>query len=824
MAGLGRSESNNLPPQLTSFVGREHEIAEVKRLVLSSRLLTLTGAGGCGKTRLALQVAGDIVDEFPGGVWMIDLAPLAEASFVSRAVAGALSVPEQPGRELRDTLADSLRSRALLLLWDNCEHVLSTSADLADTLLRECPSLRILVTSREPLGVEGEIRWTVPSLSFPELHEPRPLTDLIQYEAVRLFVDRAIAAHSTFTLTASNGRAVAHLCRQLDGIPLAIEMAAAWVRVLTVEEILNRLSDRFQLLSGGNRVTVPRHQTLKAAMDWSYELLSEPERLLLARLSVFAGGCTLEAAEAVCSGRDVERPEMLRLLTRLVDKSLVIADTGGGEARYRLLETVRQYGRARLVDAGDADAIQRRHRDWYLNLAERANARLHGREQTAWLGRLETEHDNFRAAMEWSKAETGGTGAWLRLSGALHEFWFIRGHYTEGREWLEGALRAGTTSPAPARALALCGAGILAWRQGDATGGTLLRQSLALFEEINDQRGAAYVLHHLAHVAEEEAEFGQTTNMFERSVVVFKEAADKWGVGWSLYCLGHSMLLRGDHERATAMLTESLALCREVGNRFTTAYALGSLGAVAAGQGAYDRATALIEEGLAIGRQIGSRNYLSWGTCGLAKVLVARGDPVRATVLYRESLALLRELGNKRGIADTLEGLAGAASAQGDHRRAARLFGAVDALLARSRFRFWPDNAGDHDRHVAAARTALGEAPFHAAWTEGGMMSFEEAIEYALAPPAAPQSKSEGPAKPATERRAGLLAPREQEVAVLIADGKTNREIAARLSITEGTVEAHVQHILNKLGFNTRAQIAGWVVAHQLRSASPREE
>jgi predicted ATPase/DNA-binding CsgD family transcriptional regulator len=809
MANPQVARFNNLPIQLTSFIGREREISEVKHLLLGTRLVTLIGVGGCGKTRLALQVANGLLGEFADGVWMVNLAPLSDPALVPQAVATALGIPEQPGRALKDTLADALRPRVLLLLLDNCEHVLSSCAQLADALLRDCPDLRILTTSREPLGIAGEIRWRVPPLSLPDLQHLPPKEGLTRYDAVRLFLERAVAADSTFAMTDSSARAVADICQQLDGIPLAIELAAPWVRVLTVEQIIARLCDRFQLQMSGSRMALPRHQTLRAAIDWSYDLLSEKERILLNRLSVFRGGCTLEAAEAVCSGSGMELPDILNSLTQLVDKSLVSVETHGGEARYRLLETIRQYGRDRLMESGEATDMQRRHRDWYLALAERGEPELRGPAQVAWLVRFETEHDNLRAALDWSKTDEGGAEAGLRLAGALHGFWHMRGYLNEGREWLEAALSTSQDAPASVRARALCGAGVLALRQGDLGAEILLQQSLALFQELSDKWAIAYSLHHLAHVMEKRGDYDQATALFEQSLALFKEVGNKWGVGWSLHCLGHAVLIQGDYSRATALLEESLPICREVGNTWTLAYVLDSLGTVAEKQGNYERAMTLLAEALARARQVGDKYHIPALQYELANVSLHRGDNERAVTLYREGLVLRREIGDKPGLAECLDGLAGVACAQGYHEQAARLFGASEVLRETLAFHRAPSDQDDHDRRVASVRSALGKKSCGAAWAKGRAMTLEQAIEYALAPVEAAALTPRG-----TEK--GLLTPREQEVAELIAQGRTNRQIATTLVITERTADTHVQHILNKLGVNSRAQIAAWAVEHRL--------
>jgi len=724
--------AHNLPIQLTSFIGREREIAEVKRLLGAARLVTLTGSGGAGKTRLSLQAAADVVEGFPDGAWVAEFAPIADPALVPKAAASALNVPEQPGRDMTATLVDALRSRALLLVLDNCEHLLAACADLAAVLLRSCPQVRILATSREGLGVPGETLWRVPSLSLPDVHRLPPSEDLVLYEAVRLFVDRAMATTPEFTVTSENAPAVAQVCRQLDGIPLAIELAAARVKVLAVEQIAARLDDRFRLLTGGSRTVLPRHQTLRGAIDWSYHLLSEPEQVLLRSLSVFAGGWTLEAAETVCAGGSTESASILDLLMSLVDKSLVVAETQRGEARYRLLETIRQYGWDRLVESKEAGDLRTRHRDWYLDLAERAEPKFRGPEQVAWLKRLETEHDNLRTALEWSKAEEGRAEAWLRLAAALHWFWFMRGDFTEGREWLEGALSIKSNASSSVRARALCGAGLLALRQGDSKAEMLLQEGLALFEKLRDNWGTAYSLHHLAHVAERQGDYQKAAALFEESLSLFRKAENRWGIGLSLHCLGDVTLGRGDYGRAKALLEESLPLCREVGNTFMLAYVLHNLGTVAEKQGDYERATTLFEEGLVTTRQVGNKYHIPNLQCSLANVSLRRGDYERAMTLYRQSLVLRKEIGDKPGLVQCLEGLAGVACAQGDYEKAAGLFGAAEALRETLAVPRAPSDQADHDQRVASARAALGDANFAAAWAEGRAMTLEQAIEYAL--------------------------------------------------------------------------------------------
>ncbi len=406
---------NNLPRQLTSFIGRERETAEIKRQFTTTYLLTLTGTGGSGKTRLGLQVAADVIDEFPDGVWWVDLAALADPPLVPQTVASTLSLREQPGRPLIETLLEHLQPRTLLLVLDNCEHLLFACAQLVDALLRGCPHFKTLVTSREGLGIAGETLYPVPSLSTPDPQRVPPPEQLAHYEAVQLFTERAMAIQPTFRVTQRNAEAVAQVCRRLDGIPLAVELAAARVKVLPVDQIASRLDDQFRLLTGGSRMALPRHQTLRAAMDWSHNLLSDPERTMLRRLSVFAGGWTLEAAEAVCMGEGVEATDPLDLMTRLVDKSLVIAEARDGQGRYRLLETVRQYSRDRLLESGEAEVVRKRHRDFFLALGESAETHRGGPNQVMWLDRLEAEHDNLRAALEWSLGG-GDAEAALRLA------------------------------------------------------------------------------------------------------------------------------------------------------------------------------------------------------------------------------------------------------------------------------------------------------------------------------------------------------------------------------------------------------------------------
>ena len=772
--------SNNLPRQLTSFIGREKEIAEVKRLLSTACLVTLTGTGGAGKTRLALQVGAELLDQYRDGVWFVELAPLSDPALVVKAVASALDVPEQPGRPVDETLVRALPAKHLLLVLDNCEHVLSACRDLADALLRACPHLRILATSREAVGVDGEVTYRVPSLQLPDLRRLPPPAALAEYEAIRLFAERAALSQPGFALTVGNAAAVAQICYRLDGIPLAIEFAAARVKVLSVDQIAARLDDRFRLLTAGARKALPRHQTLRATMDWSYDLLSKQERRVLRRLSVFAGGWMFEAAEAICSGDGVEASNILDLLTQLVDKSLVVAETRDAEARYRLLETVRQYGSDRLQESGEADLVRTRHRNWYLALAEQAHPDLHrGQRGELWLERLETEHDNLRAALEWSEMEKDGAEAGLRLAGALYWFWLRREHWSEARGQLEGALARSAEAPPSALPLALCGATQFAWRRGD---------------------------------------YALARALGEKGVALCRELGEKECRTQLLVLLGIAAMRQGDYERATPLFDEGLSLCRELANDWVYGMFLLQVGIMARYQGDYERAAALHAQGLSLVREVGDTWTIGYALSRLGFVFVHQSDYGRAAASFTESLPLSRETGSRWISADCLEGLARIASAKGQCEHAARLFGAAEVQRETVGWNLSPPDQPYHDRSMASARAGLEEAAFAAAWAEGRTMTLEQAVEYGLA--------SAEPAKPVGQRHpvkgldADPLTPREREVARLVAQGQTNRQIAATLVISERTADAHVQNILNKLGFGARAQIAAWAVERGLL-ASP---
>jgi predicted ATPase/class 3 adenylate cyclase len=694
---------NNLPIQLTSFIGREREMMEVKRLLTNTRLLTLTGAGGFGKTRLSVQVAADLLDAFADGVWLVELAPLTDPTLVPQTVASVLGVREEPMRSLLAILTSYLRTKNLLLILDNCEHLIEACARLADVLLRACPNLRILATSREALGIPGETTWLVPSLSLPD-RQYRPsvgadfVTTLTQYEAVQLFIDRAVAVLPTFTITNQNAPAVAQICHRLDGIPLAIELAAVRVKVLSVEQIARRLDDRFYLLKGGSRTALPRQQTLQAAIDWSYNLLAEPERMSFRRLSVFAGDWTLEAAEAICEGKDVKEREVLGLLSRLVDKSLVIADELGGERRYRLLETIRQYARDKLLESGETESVCDCHIDFFLGLAEEAEPKLLGREQIIWFERLEVEHDNIRAALQRSQETESSLEKGLRLAGAMWRFWEVRSYLSEGRERLTAILRGAEVlglGKTLEYAKALNTAGRLAWAQGDYSSGQ---------------------------------------PYFEKCLTISKELGDKLGVTFSLSGLGTIAWSRADYESAHPHYKECLTVGRELGaeGKWITADALIGLGIVALGRSDYKSARSLFEESLTMFRELGDKwsiGILLWWFGNVATLL---GDFIAAHSLYKEAITNAIEVGNKWGIPYGLDALGQLAVAENNMEEAALLFGATEAFCEAIGTSLLPFERARYDHSITSVRAALGEETFQAAWTQGHEMTMEQTIEYAL--------------------------------------------------------------------------------------------
>ncbi len=691
--------SNNLPVQLTTFIGREREIEDIKRLLTRTRLLTLMGAGGAGKTRLAIQVAADLIEQFQKGVWLVELAPLVDPGLVVQAVASTFMVREVAGRSLLDMLVDYVQSKALLLVLDNCEHLVEACAHLAGALLRACPNLKILATSREVLGIAGEVTYPVPPLSRPDPRRVRSLEQLTHFESVRLFVERSVSSQPRFALTNANAKAVAQICHRLDGIPLAIELAAARVKVLTVDQIATRLDDRFRLLTGGSRTGLPHHQTLRAAMDWSYDLLSEEERALLRRLSVFAGGFQLDAVETICAGDGVEADTCLDLLTNLVDKSLVMAEGLNGEIRYRLLETVRQYGQEKLLELREGAAVRGRHLNWYLSLAQRAEPELQGPDQVAWLERLEMEHDNLRSALDWSKTDKNEAEGGLLLAGALHRFWALRGYLSEGRQWLEGLLAFGEGAPNLVLAKALYGGGVLSAYQGDyARATTLCKWSLSLYQESNDTLGIALSLNVLGFVARNQSEFGRAERLLQEGIALSRASGHRWALAEALIFLGHSVRRTGDFQRALAFGSDGLALWRELGDKRGVATALDLLGTVARYLRNYERARAYHEESLALQRELGSKLDLAVSLINLGAVAMEQGDNNQATRLLEESRTLCEELGYKVGLAASLGNLAIVARHQRNYERAR-------ALLEESRS-LW-QALGDR-RAVAGALRILG--------------------------------------------------------------------------------------------------------------------
>ena len=648
------SFTHNLPSQLSSFVGRSREMEDARRMLTETRLLTLTGTGGAGKTRLALQVAAEAIEDYADGVWLVELAPLADPRLLVQAVAAVFGVGEEGGeRALAETLTDTLRLKSVLLVWDNCEHLVAACAHLAESLLRACPGLHLLATSREALEIGGEAVLPISSLSLPPgagASVPEALADC---DAVRLFVDRAMAAQPTFRLGAGNVAAVAQVCARLDGIPLALELAAARVRVLTPEQIAARLDDRFRLLSGGSRTALPRQQTLRALIDWSYDLLPPAEKSLLRRLSVFAGGWALEAAETVCAGASidgagVEEWEVLDLLSHLVAKSLIVVEPpAGGHVRYRLLENLRSYAGERLAETGEGDALAARHRDWFLALSEAAEAHLSGPEQASWLDRLERDHDNLRAALSDSHESEGGIEAGLRMAGALWKFWWMRGYFSEGRGFLGRALaNSGDIDPS-LRAKALRRLGILAEGQGDyETAVSHYKEGLGIYKSLDDNFGIALILNSLGNIASSQSDWGTARDYYEQGLVIFRAQADEGRTAVLLMNIGIIANHQREYAEARSLYEDSLEIFRRRQDSGPLAAVLLNLGELACNQRDYASARAYLFEGLQVAEQLGEKECIASILTTLGYTAWPLGQYEQAAKLFGAATILLSE---KRG-------------------------------------------------------------------------------------------------------------------------------------------------------------------------------
>jgi len=806
---------HNLPAQITHFIGRQAQLAAVQQELTRSepenevRLLTLTGAGGTGKTRLGLEVAANLLDGFEDGAFFVELAPVSDPTFVMPTIAQTLGVREAEGRPLLESLKDYLRDKHTLLVLDNFEHV-TEAAPVVSDLLTAAPRLQVLVTSRALLRVHGEHNHPVPPLALPDPDEWPPIEHLMQVEAVQLFAERARAVKADFAITGENGPAVAEICGRLDGLPLAIELAAARVRLLPPQKMLAQLGNRFRLLTGGARDLPARHQTLRGAIDWSYDLLDADEKTLFRRLAVFCCSCTLEAAEAVCNGsgdpsagsgqaplagspprlpREYSRSGVLTVagqaldvlngLGSLVDQSLLKPSDVDGEPRFGMLETIREYALERLADSGEATVVRRRHANFFVALAEKAEPKLNGAEQMIWLNRLEMEHDNLRAALRWAleregacpePAEGADAELGLKLAAALGSFWFMRGHWTEARRWLERALEKRGDASAPVRAKGLWMAGL--WQEDSERAKPLLQESLALYRQLEDKRGIARALSGLGHVADDleqatalheqslalfqelgdkwdlsnvlsslggdawkQGDYGRAATLFEQSLILARETGNKWDIAARLRMLGNLALEQMDYKRAAALFEESLTLARELSNKEGIAGLLNSLGEMARLQGDYERAAALYDESLSLRRELGTRIGVAMMLHNLGYVALRQGDRRQAAAFFEESLIRYRELKDKNGIAFCLAGLAGLAGAEGQPERAARLLGAAEALLEATGARLIAADRAEYDHNVTAVRAQLDEAAFAAARAEGRAMAtddWEQAVAYAL--------------------------------------------------------------------------------------------
>lgn len=859
------TQFNNLPVQLTSLIGREQEVKQVCTLLrrVDVRFVTLTGTGGIGKTRLGLQVATELLDEFVDGICFVPLAPVSDPALVVHTIAHMLGMEHQYVRqrlvvEHMDYVKAFLQDKRFLLLLDNFEQVLSAAPELAELLIA-CPQLKILVTSRAVLHIQGEREFPVPPLALPKRTHLPGFEEIAQYPAITLFIQRAQAVKPDFVLTEANAQAIAAICMQLDGLPLAIELAAARVKLLPAQALLQRLTHRLALLTGGAQNVPERQQTLRNTIAWSYNLLDAAEQRLFQRLSVFVGSCTLEAVEAICGAFADGAAQILDGVASLIDKSLLQqTEQEGAEPRLLMLETIREYGLEALAASGEEEITRQAHAAYYLALAEKAEPEFGGPQQAVWLERLEKEHDNLRAAMRWA-LEQGKVRRRmemaLRLGGALRRFWLVHAHISEGRTFLEQALAESGEVAAPVRAKALIAAANLAASQNDYDRTeTLCQESLALFQELGDQPGVAFSLSLLGAAYWIRGNPTKGRSLIEKALVLFREIDDKDQIAWSLYLLALFDGIQGEYTRAYSLFEESLALhrgmqhkrgiafslihmaqmlfvsqgdqavirslleegfalSRELDDKDSIAYSYSLQGRIAFSQDDTATARTLLEKSVGLYREVGSLHGIAESLSLLAQVMASQGDYTAAYALYEESLTIARELQHSGMIASCLEGLAGVIVAQGKFAWATQLWGAAEALRDAISVPIPPVERTVYEHSVANARAQLGEKTFAALWAQGRMMTPQQAFaaqgrtmtslqvtevpEQVLIPPA------------------GLTA-REVEVLQLVARGLTNTEIASELGLSEKTIAHHLTHIFNKTTSENRAAAVAFAIRHGL--------
>ena len=739
---------NNLPVQLTSFIGRQRELNEVTRLLAATHLLTLTGPGGTGKSRLALQAAAEVLPDFPDGAWLVELAPLSEPENILPAMASVLKIREQSDLPLQAALIDFLSPKNVLLLLDNCEHLIEACAEIASTLLRACPRLRIIASSREPLGIAGETNLHVPSLSLPPQDERLDEKELLKFEAVHLFVDRAGAVQPGFVLTGQNASAILQVCQRLDGIPLAIELAAARVKLFSPEEVAARLDNRFRLLTGGSRTALPRQQTLKALIDWSYELLSKEERALFGTLSVFSGGWTFAAAEAICD------QDVLEGLSNLVNKSLVLAEEDEQEhaRRFRFLETIRQYASDRLLESGKAQPARDQHMKFFATFASQADRGLMGPEQRQWIKRLDREQDNLRAALEWAIGRDPELA--LQVSGDLALFWGRRGYISEGRRWLQESIRRVASLNAAsgeanrrrkqAQSRAFMGLGTLFLVEGQYHAAIEpLETSIALSRQISDLSNLSYALGLLGLIRQLMGDLNQARSLAEEGYAIGQKIQDGQGIPMAMTVLGLQMMRQGDDfETSQRYIRGIIDMLRAQGNEWFAATALYGLGMLHLNQGNPVTGRARMLEGYEIFREMGDRQFSNITLSALADFDRLEGDHAQAIRRYQECAEEWRKLGNLGGVARCLECLAFVRGAQARENQgqprsnflhqAVVLYGAAGSIRQISGAQMRANEESEYEDELACTRSLMGGDEFHTAWARGQAMDQDQALAYML--------------------------------------------------------------------------------------------